>query len=105
MDHPTHFELGSLTPMEIQELKLRRLQETIVEGLLDHKLTADEVRLIEEKRAEKAMEERPTPKTFLLAKLISAISSLAVAGKSLDPLDGSWDELIKFLNKRWAMKL
>lgn len=56
-------------------------------------LTAEEVRQIQEQRAQSAIETRPIDQRDAILKVFVAMRALVLIGKNLDPNDQLWDSL------------
>jgi hypothetical protein len=62
------------------------------------KLSADEIRVLREHRAQKAIESRPPDTKEVLVRLMRIIRDAALAGRAIDPNDPLWEKVFEMLD-------
>ena len=68
-------------------------------------LTPDELRLIEKRRSEKAISERPIDDRAVLKSVLNSVSALVDFGQQrLDPHDPLWDDLRSVLDRYGVLR-
>jgi hypothetical protein len=61
------------------------------------KLSADEIRVLREHRAQKAMATRPPDTREVILRLMRIIRDASLAGRAIDPNDPLWEKICELV--------